>query len=197
MSTRDDIFSTALDMFLRLGYDGTTLDAVAETVGVTKPAIYYHFKSKDELFKELFRGLFNDMAEGYLSIFNADVSVTEMLDATFGTLSMVEKEFASPGSDSIELAYLPLMLDGARRFPELSELIDSFYARSIEGITAQLEAGKTKGEVREDLDSRMAATVLVAQFEGLILVGSIAKSCDYRGMEPGIAELFRRGMEPR
>jgi AcrR family transcriptional regulator len=196
VTTRDNIFSAALDMFLRLGYEGTTLDAVADAVGVTKPAIYYHFKSKEELFKELFRGLFEGMAQGYFALLELDESTSEMLDSLFGALSMIEGEFSSSDNGGIDLAYLPLMIDGARRFPELREILDGFYAHSILLIAARLEAGKGIGEVRIDLDSNMAATALIAQFEGLLLVSSIAPSCDYRGMEPGIVELFRRGMEP-
>ncbi len=196
MTTRDDIFSVSLDMFLRLGYDGTTLDAVAESVGVTKPAIYYHFKSKDELFKELFRRLFESMAGEYFVMLEAETSVSQMLDSLFGALPGIEEQFSSPDSKVMDLGYLPLMIEGARRFTELRELIDHFYVRSIALIQTRLEAGKARGEVRADLDTRIVATALVSQFEGLLLVRSLASSCDYEGTEPGIAALFRRGMEP-
>ncbi|GEM_PF-4239410 len=181
-------------MFLRLGYDGTTLDAVAEAVGVTKPAIYYHFKSKDGLFKELFSGMIEGTTADYFAMLQGANGPNEMLDVMFGSMSEIEAEFSSTPDAGIDLAYLPFMIDAARRFPELRELLDGFYTRTIELIVVQLETGKETGEVRLDLDCRMAALALVSEFEGLLLVGSIAKSCDDRGMELGIAELFRRGM---
>ena len=45
--TRERILDTALDMFIERGYDKTSLREIAERVGVTKPALYYHFSSKE------------------------------------------------------------------------------------------------------------------------------------------------------
>jgi AcrR family transcriptional regulator len=53
MSTRDRILDVALDLFIEKGYDKVSLREVAERVGVTKAALYYHFASKDEIFRTL------------------------------------------------------------------------------------------------------------------------------------------------
>ena len=51
--TRDRILAVALDLFVEQGYDKTSLREVAEQVGVTKAALYYHFASKQEIFRTL------------------------------------------------------------------------------------------------------------------------------------------------
>jgi Transcriptional regulator len=51
--TRDRILAAALDLFIEQGYDKTSLREVAEQVGVTKAALYYHFASKEEIFRTL------------------------------------------------------------------------------------------------------------------------------------------------
>ena len=48
-STRDRILSIARDLFVEQGFAGTSLQQIADRVGVTKAALYYHFKSKDDL----------------------------------------------------------------------------------------------------------------------------------------------------
>jgi AcrR family transcriptional regulator len=55
--TRDRILQSALDLFIDQGYDKTSLREVAERVGVTKAALYYHFASKDEIFRTLMEPL--------------------------------------------------------------------------------------------------------------------------------------------
>src|SRR3954453_1319946 len=45
----------ALKLFLVGGYDGTSMQAVANEAGVTKPVVYACFTSKDELFRALLR----------------------------------------------------------------------------------------------------------------------------------------------
>ena len=47
--TRDRILDIALDLFTEQGYDGTSLREIADQLGVTKAALYYHFSSKDEI----------------------------------------------------------------------------------------------------------------------------------------------------
>lgn len=48
-STRERILDVALDLFLAQGYDGTSLRQIAEQLGVTKAALYYHFESKEDI----------------------------------------------------------------------------------------------------------------------------------------------------
>ena len=43
----------ALDLFTEQGYDGTSLRQIAEQLGVTKAALYYHFESKDDILMAL------------------------------------------------------------------------------------------------------------------------------------------------
>jgi AcrR family transcriptional regulator len=47
--TRQRILDVALTLFTEQGYDGTSLREIAEKLGVTKAALYYHFESKDDI----------------------------------------------------------------------------------------------------------------------------------------------------
>lgn len=49
MDTRTRIQEVALELFTEHGYEKTSLREVAERLGVTKAALYYHFKSKEEI----------------------------------------------------------------------------------------------------------------------------------------------------
>ncbi|MFD0884965.1 TetR/AcrR family transcriptional regulator [Streptosporangium algeriense] len=51
--TRTRIQETALKLFIEQGYEATSLREIAEALGVTKAALYYHFKSKDEIITSL------------------------------------------------------------------------------------------------------------------------------------------------
>ena len=46
---RVDLKETAIDCFARYGYQGTSIDRIAREAGVTKGAIYYHYKDKNDL----------------------------------------------------------------------------------------------------------------------------------------------------
>jgi AcrR family transcriptional regulator len=52
-STRERILDVALDLFIEKGFDKTSLREIAEQLGVTKAALYYHFASKDDILMAL------------------------------------------------------------------------------------------------------------------------------------------------
>jgi AcrR family transcriptional regulator len=52
-STRERILDAALDLFIEKGFDKTSLREIAEQLGVTKAALYYHFASKEDILMAL------------------------------------------------------------------------------------------------------------------------------------------------
>jgi AcrR family transcriptional regulator len=53
-STRERILDIGLDLFIEHGYDRTSIRDIAERLGTTKAALYYHFKSKADILLELY-----------------------------------------------------------------------------------------------------------------------------------------------
>lgn len=48
-NTKDEIAAVAMRMFVEKGYDKTSLREIADEIGVTKAALYYHFRTKDDI----------------------------------------------------------------------------------------------------------------------------------------------------
>ncbi|QOV36489.1 TetR/AcrR family transcriptional regulator [Streptomyces ferrugineus] len=55
--TRQRIQDVALELFAEQGYEKTSLREIAERLEVTKAALYYHFKTKEEIIVSLFEDL--------------------------------------------------------------------------------------------------------------------------------------------
>src|SRR5271170_3529258 len=53
ISTRERILDIALELFTEQGYDKTSLRDIAERLGTTKAALYYHFERKEDILLEL------------------------------------------------------------------------------------------------------------------------------------------------
>lgn len=51
--TRERIQQVARDLFARRGVQGTSLQDIADEMGITKPALYYHFNSRDDLVRSI------------------------------------------------------------------------------------------------------------------------------------------------
>ena len=52
-STRERILDVALDLFTDQGFDGTSMREIAARLDISKPAIYHHFASKEEILMAL------------------------------------------------------------------------------------------------------------------------------------------------
>lgn len=52
---REEILKCAEHLFAVQGYKGTSMVQIADALGATKPFIYYHFDSKEELLKEIYQ----------------------------------------------------------------------------------------------------------------------------------------------
>src|SRR5882762_1448665 len=47
--TRQQILETAKRLFIEGGYDATSLQMIADEMGLTKAAVYYHFRAKSDI----------------------------------------------------------------------------------------------------------------------------------------------------
>jgi len=56
-SGRDRVHASALRLFAEFGVSGTSLQMIADDMGVTKAALYYHYKTKDDLVLGVIRPL--------------------------------------------------------------------------------------------------------------------------------------------
>lgn len=96
VSTRTRILDVALDLFVEKGFDGTSLREIAERLGLTKAAIYYHFASKDDILMALHMRLHEFGKEALKRMVGAPVTVQlwgSLLDEILGQMLVQRKIF--------------------------------------------------------------------------------------------------------
>jgi AcrR family transcriptional regulator len=80
--TYDAIVRTALDLFFSEGYEGTSMKAIATRVGITTPALYWHFSSKQALFLAALMRELDDFLEAMLGQVTSDDPVEALSQLT-------------------------------------------------------------------------------------------------------------------
>lgn len=80
--TKRKIFETSMKLFAEKGYDATSVEEITATVGVAKGTLYYHFSSKEEIFKFL-------VEEGVKLLKNSIFIKTEKLDKAIDKLKAI------------------------------------------------------------------------------------------------------------
>jgi AcrR family transcriptional regulator len=96
VDTRQRILDVALDLFTEQGYDGTSLREIAEQLGVTKAALYYHFESKEDILMALHMRIHDFGREALMRIGEGPVTLElwgELLDEVLGEMLAQRKLF--------------------------------------------------------------------------------------------------------
>ncbi|WP_299919671.1 TetR/AcrR family transcriptional regulator [uncultured Roseobacter sp.] len=157
------ILTAAEDVFLRNGFVGTNMDAVAEQAGVSKQTVYARFKSKEALFiqvvEQMTGGAAHDIGEDVEDDFEGTSVEDFLTNAAIDQLSIV----MTP-----RLMRLRRMVIGeVERFPELGKsLYENGPQRSIRRIAKAIAHYSRLGELRET-DPYTAAT----HFNWLVMGG--------------------------
>jgi AcrR family transcriptional regulator len=106
--TKARIQAVARDLFTRRGVQQTSLQDIAQELGITKPALYYHFASREALVESLVQPLVDDMTsfiverekppipsarqllEDYFDLLHRNREVLAMLVRDMSTLSSLD-----------------------------------------------------------------------------------------------------------
>ena len=77
MSTKEKILETALTLFAENGFNGTSVEQIAQNVGIKAPSLYKHFKGKEDILNTLI-----DIAEArYEENFGSDKKIGKIPDS--------------------------------------------------------------------------------------------------------------------
>jgi TetR/AcrR family transcriptional repressor of mexJK operon len=113
---RSQILEAALDTFLELGYEGASMNLVAERAGVIKQTIYSHFQDKQSLFSEVIKSLTVDYVQSALH-------EPQMIDQPLPiVLRTIAEAILARHQDPRHLRFVRTMIGEAERFPELAKL---------------------------------------------------------------------------
>ncbi len=112
---RTHLTAVAIDCFARYGYQGTSIERIASAAGVTKGALYYHFRDKEEL---LFAAVKDRITEFEQRVVG---SVTPLTDpaAALGEIARVCAHIAT--KNNLRRFILTLMVEALDTNPRLSE----------------------------------------------------------------------------
>ncbi len=78
-SRRDQILKTATRIFCQKTYHGTTLQEIANAVGMLKGSLYYYITSKEKLLANIILDALQTLNEDLLRVENADLTPVERL----------------------------------------------------------------------------------------------------------------------
>lgn len=159
------IMAGALTLFVRNGYASTTVDSIAEAAGLTKGAVYFHLKTKENVMLKLL-----DEVEAI-----AVDRIVEKIEAaesdpreTVGVFIRAQAKLGVSNPQHMLLLILSsLEFDGTGG--PIEERVRQIYRRLYTLVEEVIRKGQAAGTVRRDIGCRELAAVVMAGHDGVFL----------------------------
>lgn len=195
IDTRDRILESAARVFARKSYQGASLDEVAADAGLTKGAVYWHFKSKNDLFFALLDSRFRYEYDEHLPEALAQdaryADPKEGLKAMLG--GVLERVRQDPDWPRLFLEFI-----GQARDSEVSARLAEAYQASYRMSAELFERQHAARKQLPPGDSELMAITWSALMDGLIIAWLVNPDrIDLDALMPRIVDLLWQGLAPR
>ena len=154
--TKFAILEAAEQLFLKKGVSKTSLDEIAKSAGMTRGAVYWHFKNKEHLIDELMEQIFQPIDQIFEQFTNGDGTVIYKLFGVFKNI------FDQLSSDIKVRNIFTILLRRCEYTEELSESeaicnqrIEEFISHCAELISQPETASKLRPDITPDLAAHM------------------------------------------
>lgn len=162
-ATRASVIEGAANVFETVGYGNASLTDIAETAKVTKGALYFHFKSKEELAKAV-------IAEQHCRVRATSEAILAAGHPSLVAMVLLCRHFAE------QLLVDPIVRAGIRLTLEASTFEASVkepYEDWIATMAQLTSAGQEHGDIRANVDAAVFARYVVASFTGVQMVSEV------------------------
>jgi AcrR family transcriptional regulator len=151
------IIDAAMDVIAERGCNQMTIDDVAKRIGVTKGAVYWYFKSKEELVAAVLNRFQSDIEKTtFESFYNRPIE--EVFSQLFERFSL---------ADDRQRAIFFEMFALAARNTEVRHATREYYAGLVATFEEVIKREKKKHFIQTQADPHTLALLLVALYSGL------------------------------
>lgn len=150
-NTKKAIFDSAIKIFSANGYDGATMDDISQNAGVAKGTLYYHFKSKAEIFNFIIKEGLNNIKERTDELIDLQENdINKLLKFCKIQLNIVNEY-----KDFLKVVMSQLWGETSRHIEMRNAIFE--YSKDIEGYVKQ---AIDRGLIKKDNVSMLSCSIL-------------------------------------
>lgn len=166
--TRQHLLDAALEVFWRDGVTRASLQVIAQEAGVTRGALYWHFKNKEDLFETLFEQQYAD----FFAAFN-DQTLRDNQDVWTHLQHNLTTMFETLATRESKHKFCNVMFSKCEQTAgneTITELACRYHRLFQKQIAYALQLSREQGRLPENTDIELAAIYLESSLVGLIKI---------------------------
>ena len=193
------ILDAAIQVFARSGYHGARVSDIASQAGVAYGLVYHYFKNKEEILATIFE----ERWAGFLDALEGIASGTNSTEDKLVSVAALILNVFRVRPDWVKV--LVMEIQRSQRFAQPEQI--RAVGRLFELVGRIVQSGQASGELRGDLDARIACTMFIGALDLEItslvlgfqqLEGDEADEREhYLNVARTVVGIFMRGMEAR
>lgn len=165
LKTREYLMQSALDTFYQKGISHSSLNEIAQNAGVTRGALYWHFKNKEDLFDALFHHIFDNLSQSLENDINESTNIWASLRSTLlKAFDLIENNEAQKKLCCI----IHFKCEHTEQNQAIVNLMRNYQNLWFSLISETLRACLKQQALKENLNIDLAATYIQALIDGLI-----------------------------
>lgn len=186
-NVKQRIIDEAIRLFGTHGFDGTSIQAIADAVGIRKPSLLYHFPSKDALREQVIETLLVHWKNELPKLLAAEISGYDR----FSSALTAVVEFFLEDTNRARLTVRE-MLD---RPEAIHALMKEHLSPWTSLLTDYIRMGQESGRVRPEVHPESYIIQVMMMVVGTVAIGNVVAALVHPGggdsMEPKVSELVR------
>lgn len=198
--TRDLIVKTALKLFLQKGFYNVSMNMVAAEVGISKPAIYHHFGSKDAMVEgvlDYFTERMKIWSKEYYSNLDSGIDFIERMFKAISIYKDVETVLLDETAESYPYSYNDLLMILSKYKPAFRNRIAQDLKKVHNVLTQQIAEAQTAGLIRSDIQPSAVATMIHTIVEGAAFICEIDSDLAVEKVSEETLILMQKFLEKR
>ena len=189
--TRERILAAATRVFARRGFHGTRVSDIAEEAGIAYGLVYHHFRNKDEILAVIYSEVWGEYVAHIVELSRRPLSFTERMARLVRFWVRTYRQ---------EPALMAVLINEITRSYEFMESHDiTTVLGAFDAIQVIVEEGIASGEVRPDIDARLATYIVLGAAEMILsgyVLGTLRRTTEdqWARDEEQIVDLLLRGL---
>jgi len=142
MDTKERIINAATELFLENGYEKTKMEDIAKKASLTKMMLYYYFRSKQDILKNILKNIFDQAIKKFELMIDKNSNISSSAIELFSKIH----EFIGEKKEFLRFIFSEVIKGGIGNFPVLSYLKE-FYDKILNILSSKASKLKDRNEI--------------------------------------------------